>query len=87
MTTRKSRMVSLLSVYGTPARPRVTAEEALYPDRHGWAQAEVLLPSKPSFVVLSVKRSPMEWWGPHMLPPDVGLVRIPFPADLGSLPG
>jgi hypothetical protein len=81
MTTANSRTARLLSDFGTPARPRVAAEEALYPELQGWAHAEVLLPTKPSFVVLSVKRSPFEWWGPHVLPPDVGLVRSPFPAD------
>ena len=81
MTTANRRRALLLSNFGTPARPRIAAEEALYPDPRGWAHAEALLPARPSFVVLSVKRTPFEWWGPHVLPPDVGLVRTPFPAD------
>jgi hypothetical protein len=81
MTTARMRRKSLYSHFGTPRRPHSPAEEALYPEPPGWARAEVLLPRKPAFVILSVKRSPFDWWGLDVLPPDVGLVRAPFPAD------
>jgi hypothetical protein len=70
----------LLSFYGTPVRPQTFAEEALWLGTSGWACAEVRLPSKPSFVILSVKSAPMTWWNSH-LPSDVGFVAMSFPAD------
>lgn len=70
-----------LSLFGTPARPRAFADEALYLGRSGWVSANIRLPAKPSLVVLSVKSAPLAWWWAGPLPPDIGLIYLPFPAD------
>jgi hypothetical protein len=51
----------------------------------GWplrlVSAELRLPAKPSLVVLSIKSAPLAWWWAGPLPPDIGLIYLPFPAD------
>jgi hypothetical protein len=70
-----------LSLFGTPARPRGFADEALWLGRSGWVSANIRLPAKPSLVVLSVKSAPLASWWAGPLPPDIGLIYLPFPAD------
>lgn len=78
------RWRQLLSLFGTPARPRTFAEEALWLHPSSWASADVRMPSTPSLVVVSVKFAPLSWWVGTRLPSDVGFIHVPFPAERRS---
>lgn len=77
----------MLSRFGSPVRRNVSAEDPLWLGPSGWCQVTVWLPVQPSAVVLSLKRSPLEWWlQTGQVPADVGLVYAPHAADPRVLP-
>src|SRR5262245_41048216 len=82
MNDSKREWQAVLSRFGSPARPKVSADEPLWLGPSGWSRVEVWLPPKPSVVVLSPKRSPLDWWlQTGQVPTDVGLIYSPYAAD------
>jgi hypothetical protein len=82
MSTPARKWQLVLSPFGTPARPNRFAEEPLWLGRSAWLRAAVWLPTTPSLVVLSAKRSTVDWWWEGgQVPQDIGLIHTPLPAD------
>jgi len=87
MNESESRWQAVLARFGSPARPRPSAAEPLWLGRSGWAHVATWLPPSASVVVLSAKRSPLDWWlEAGSVPAHFGLVYAPHAADPRVLP-
>jgi hypothetical protein len=76
---------TVLSLFGTPERPRTCDGEPMWLGSRGQRSFDVRMPISPKFLLLCPKSSPFQWWwADPRLPRDVGFICTPWLADAGS---
>jgi hypothetical protein len=88
MTRGPSSWSQVLSLFGTPTRPRRGWDgEQLWSSPSDSDYLDLRLPRKTSFLLVCPKAQPVGWWQAQgSLPPDVAAMCAPLPADRRALP-
>ena len=85
MIRAKDAWAAVLSLFGTPERPRTCDGESLWLGSRGQRSFDVRIPIDPKFLLFCPKSSPLQWWwADPRLPRDIGFICTPWLADPGS---
>jgi hypothetical protein len=88
MTRVSGSWAQVLSLFGTPTRPRRGPDgERLWVGASDWDHVDVRLPRRTSFLLICPKSQPIDWWSAeNSLPRDVAVACGPYPTEQRALP-